>query len=186
MYLVAAGCLAAGFADFPLLAFHLKKAAMVGDAWIPALYALAMGVDAIAALLLGSLFDARGFSVLVIVRFFSCLSAPLVFSRSASLAVAGVVLWGLGMGAQESVVRAAIAAMVPPERRGGAYGIFNAVYGALWFAGSAVMGVLYDVSLAGLVIFSVVAQLAAVPMLFVLRRRSMARQGALPESGPRA
>lgn len=186
IYLAAVGCLAAGFADFPLLAFHFKKAALVGDAWIPALYALAMGVDAVAALLLGRLFDAHGFPVLVIVPLFSCFSAPLVFSRSQGLAAAGVVLWGLGMGAQESVVRAAIAAMIPPDRRGGAYGTFNAVYGALWFAGSAVMGVLYDVSITGLVVFSVVAQLAAVPIFFFLRGGRTTRPDALPQSHPGA
>lgn len=81
----------------------------------------------------------------------------------------GIALWGIGMGVQESVVRAAIASMIPADRRGTAYGAFNAVYGLAWFAGSALMGVLYDVSLAWLVAFSVVGQLAAVPILFALR-----------------
>jgi predicted MFS family arabinose efflux permease len=57
--------------------------------------------------------------------------------------------------------------MVPPERRGSAYGIFNTGYGVAWFLGSALMGVLYDRSPVALVVFSVVMQLAAIPMLRV-------------------
>jgi predicted MFS family arabinose efflux permease len=78
-----------------------------------------------------------------------------------------MVLWGIGMGAQESILKAVVAGMVPPERRGSAYGIFNTGYGVAWFLGSALMGVLYDRSLVALVVFSVVMQLAAIPMLRV-------------------
>jgi len=80
----------------------------------------------------------------------------------------GMVLWGIGMGAQESIMRAAVAGMVPAGRRGTAYGVFNSGYGLLWFAGSALMGVLYDVSLPELIVFSVVAQLLAVLVLFLV------------------
>jgi MFS family permease len=76
------------------------------------------------------------------------------------------------MGAQESVLRAAIATLVPPERRGSAYGLFNAAYGIAWFLGSAVMGYLYDTSLAGLVAFSVLAQVAAIPLFVKVARQT--------------
>ncbi len=81
-------------------------------------------------------------------------------------------------------LKAAIAAMIPAERRGGAYGTFNAVFGTFWFAGSALMGVLYDVSIRALVVFSVVAQLAALPILFALRGAGTAQPGPLPASRP--
>jgi len=80
------------------------------------------------------------------------------------------VLWGVGMGAQESVLRAAVAQMVPAARRGTAYGVYNTVYGVAWFAGSAAMGALYDVSLPALMVFSAASQLAAVPILLSLRK----------------
>jgi MFS-type transporter involved in bile tolerance (Atg22 family) len=79
--------------------------------------------------------------------------------------VIGVMLWGVGFGAQESIMRAAIAGMIPSSRRASAYGIFNTGYGLFWFLGSAAMGLLYDLSLPALVIFSVIAQLAAIPFL---------------------
>ena len=88
-----------------------------------------------------------------------------------AVAMLGMVLWGIGMGAQESIMRAAVAGMVPAARRGTAYGVFNSGYGLLWFAGSALMGMLYDVSLPALIAFSVVAQLIAVPVLFLVGRR---------------
>jgi MFS-type transporter involved in bile tolerance (Atg22 family) len=76
------------------------------------------------------------------------------------------------MGAQESILRAAIATLVPPERRGSAYGLFNAAYGIAWFLGSALLGYLYDTSLTGLVAFSVLAQLAAIPLFVKVARQT--------------
>ncbi len=164
-YLAAVSFVAAGFVDFPLIAYHLKRTAVTSDAAIPLLYAFAMGVDAVAALGLGILFDRRGLRVLVGVSLLSSVFAPLVFLTGFEGVLVGVAIWGVGMGAQESIARAAIAGMVPKDRRGSAYGLFNLCYGISWFAGSALMGVLYDTALTGLVAFSVAAQLAAVPFL---------------------
>jgi len=171
IYLVAVALIAAGYADFPLIAYHFKKVSAVSDAWIPALYAVAMGVDAIAALLFGYLFDRKGISILIIAAFLSLFFAPLVFFGNLSLALAGMVCWGIGMGAQESIMRAAIADMVPANRRGTGYGIFNTGYGICWFFGSALMGILYDFSLTSLVAFSVIAQLASIPLLLLVKKK---------------
>ncbi|BCX02080.1 MAG: MFS transporter [Candidatus Roseilinea sp.] len=162
MYLAGAALVAAGFADFPLIAFHFEKNAVAPPSAIPILYAIAMGVDAIAALVFGRLFDRIGLTILVAVTGLSALFAPLVFLGSLPLAVVGMALWGIGMGAQESILRAAVAGMTHADRRGTAYGIFNTGYGIAWFLGSALMGVLYDASLPALIAFSVVVQLAAV------------------------
>jgi MFS-type transporter involved in bile tolerance (Atg22 family) len=108
--------------------------------------------------------------VLVVAVLLSALFAPLVFLGGFGTALVGMVLWGVGMGAQESIMRAAVAEMVPPDRRGAAYGIFNTGYGVFWFLGSVAMGALYDVSITLLVGFSVMAQLAAIPLLLWVRR----------------
>jgi MFS family permease len=164
-YLVAMGLMAAGFADFSLVAYHFQQAATVPPAWIPLLYAVAMGVDAFAALLFGRLFDRIGLTTMAVAALLTALFAPLVFWGGFVWALLGMALWGIGMGAQESIMRAAVAGMTPPDRRGTAYGIFNAGFGLFWFAGSALMGFLYDVSLPTLVVFSVMAQFSAVPLL---------------------
>ncbi|OQZ01936.1 MAG: MFS transporter [Candidatus Brocadia sp. UTAMX1] len=172
LYLIAVALIAAGYADFPLIAYHLKKVSVVSDAWIPVFYAIAMGVDAIAALFFGYLFDRIGISILVIASLCSMLFAPLVFWGNFSVALVGMGLWGMGMGAQESIMRAAIAEMVPITRRGAGYGIFNAGYGVCWFLGSALMGFFYDFSLMALVTFSIVVQFTSVPLLLLVKRSS--------------
>lgn len=171
IYLAAVALVAAGYADFPLIAFHLDQESIVGGSQVPLYFAAAMAADALAALVFGRLFDRLGLGILIGVTVLSALFAPLVFLGGAELALLGMVIWGVGLGAQESVMRAAIAPMVAATRRGTAYGLFNTGYGLAWFAGSAVMGILYDVSVPALVAFSMLAQLAAVPILFHLHRR---------------
>jgi MFS family permease len=182
LYLTAAGLMAAGFADFPLIAFHFGNAGVAPGAWIPLLYALAMGVDAVAALGFGRLFDRWGIPSLILAAILSAAAAPLLFLGGARAAVAGVVLWGIGLGAQESVMRAAVADLVPAERRGAAYGIFNTGYGLLWFLGSAAMGMLYGGSPGWLATFAAAAQLAAVPLLLAAGR-ALTRARRTPGTG---
>ncbi|HPC84282.1 MAG TPA: MFS transporter [Thermoanaerobaculaceae bacterium] len=168
-YLAGAALVAAGYADFPLIAFRLARDGIASDAWTPALYAVAMGVDAVAALAFGKLFDRFGLPVLAVVVAASAAFAPLVFLGGAGLVLLGMICWGVGMGAQESIMRAAVAELVPAGRRGAAYGLFNAGYGLAWFLGSALMGLLFDLSVGWLVAFSMAAQLVAVPVLLLTR-----------------
>jgi MFS-type transporter involved in bile tolerance (Atg22 family) len=91
------------------------------------------------------------------------------------LALVGVAVWGVGMGSQESIMRAAVAAMVPRDRRASAYGIFNAAYGVLWFLGSALMGFFYDRSVMTVVAFAVIMQLASVPIFLLAGNALKAR-----------
>ena len=178
-YLVGIAFLAAGFADFPLMAFHFAKTGLLPDTLVPVLYAVAMGVDAVAALVFGRLYDRRGMGAIVLSSLISAFFAPFVFlGHSAVTAVVGMVLWGIGMGAQESILKAAVTTIVSKEKRGTAFGIFNTAFGAFWFLGSWLMGVLYDRSILALVIFSFLAQLAALPLFFhsgrLLRRTAEA------------
>jgi MFS family permease len=170
LYLAGVGLVAAGYADFPLIAYHFKKTAVAPDAWIPVFYAGAMAVDGLAALAFGRFFDRMGTSVLVIAALLSAGAAPLALLAGLPGAIAGMALWGVGMGAQESVLRAAVADMVTPERRASAYGMFNAGYGLCWFAGSAAMGFLYGWSPVALAAFSAAGQLAAVPFFWLAGR----------------
>jgi len=98
--------------------------------------------------------------------------APLVFLGGFWAILVGMSLWGLGMGVQESLIPAAVAAMVSPDRRAFAYGLFTGMYGTAWVAGSIVIGVLINVSLGGLVAFCVVSELAAIPLILIVRART--------------
>jgi len=166
-YLAAATLVAAGYADFPLIAYHFGKTSTVPDVWVPVFYAIAMGVDALAALIFGRLFDRVGMSILIAAVLLSALFAPLVFQGGFYAAMGGMILWGVGMGAQESIMRAGVAEMVSPNRRGSAYGVFSTGFGLYWFLGSAAMGWFYDVSIPLLVAFSVGTQLLAIPLFFI-------------------
>jgi len=129
-----------------------------------------MGSAAIAALIFGRLFDRKGIPVVIIAVLLSSVFAPLVFLGGFYLSLAGMALWGVGMGAHESVMRAAVAGMAPRDKRASAYGIFNTGYGVFWFLGSALIGILYDFSIPFLIIFSMAAQLASVPLLLMVKR----------------
>ena len=170
LYLGAVGLVAAGYADFPLMAYHFGKQQLVSSNQIALFYALAMGVDAVGALVLGRLFDRIGFGTLVLATLVSAGFAPLAFLGGFFGAVTGAILWGLGMSAQESVMRAAVARLIPSERRGTGYGVFHTGYGFAWFVGSALMGWLYDRSVVGLVAFSVLTQMAALAVFILLAR----------------
>jgi MFS family permease len=170
-YLAGAALVAAGFADFSLVAYHFQKTSAVPREWVPIFYSVSMAVSGAGSLVFGRLFDRVGIGVLIPLTIVSAASAPLMFLGNFWLALLGIVLWGLGMGVHESIIPAAVAPMVPSARRASAYGIFTAGYGISWFIGSAAMGVLYDVSLPALIAFSIVAELLALPLFFNARAR---------------
>jgi predicted MFS family arabinose efflux permease len=172
IYLTGAALVAAGFADFSLVAYHFEKASTVPDAWVPIFYAIAMGVGGLGSLVFGRLFDRAGIVILVPLTLVSLLFAPLVFLGGFGLVLVGTALWGLGMGVHESIMAAAVAGLAPSQRLASAYGLFTTGYGVCWFVGSAAMGILYDVSLPALIAFSMLAELAAIPFFLIVRSTS--------------
>jgi MFS family permease len=171
VYLGAVALIGAGYVDFPLIAYHFGKHRIIAAAWIPVFYSLAMGTAALAALVFGRLFDRVGLSVLIDATVLSAPAALLAFQGGATVALIGMCLWEIGMGAHESIMRAAVAGMVPADRRGSAYGVFNTGYGVAWFVGSALLGWLYDLSPFALAFFSIALQVAAVPLLAIAGSR---------------
>lgn len=170
VFLAATALIAAGYSDFALIAFHLARDHVVANDVVPALYAVASLAGGLTALALGKLFDRQGLSVLLWSTLVPALYAPLVFLGGPWAALAGMVLWGIGFGAHDSLFRAAVAQRIPRERRATVLGVFNAIYGSAWFAGSVLLGVLYDRNPLYTVIAALVLQIAAVPLLWSLRR----------------
>jgi predicted MFS family arabinose efflux permease len=172
LYLAAGALIAAGFADFSLIAFHFQQSSTVAQDVVPVYYAVAMATGAISALIIGKLFDKLGLPMLLGAFAVPAFFAPLVFVRGAGLGLVGMILWGIGLGAQDSCLKAALAPIIPSGKRSTAFGIFDTAFGVAWFAGSAAMGLLYDKSIHALVIFSVVLQLLALPVFVAARRAS--------------
>lgn len=166
IYLAGSCCVAAGYADYALIGYHFQQSGHVSAPWIATLYAIAMAVDGAAALVFGRWFDRAGVKILIVATSLSALAPLLLFTSGFWAASLGVVLWGIGLGAQESVLRAAVALLTPAARRGSAYGIFNMAFGIAWFFGSSVLGILYTQSLAAVVVFATLLQLAALPFFW--------------------
>ena len=164
IYVAGGALIAAGFADFALISFHFKKAASISDTEVALFYALAMGVSAITNLVFGKLFDRAGFPVAAGAFLTGALFAPFVFLGKFWLIVAGMALWGVGMGAQNTMLRAMLSGVIAPSKRSTGFGLFYTVFGVGWFAGSTLMGFLYDKSIPALIVLSVVLQLAALPV----------------------
>jgi MFS family permease len=170
IYLSAAALLGFGFVDFSLIAFHLESHRTLTPALVPVSYAVAMGTGAIGNWVLGSLYDRWGTPLLAGSFLIGAAFTPLVFFGPPALAFAGMALWGFNKGAQDTLLKPAIAPLVPASRRSTAFGIFDTGFGVAWLAGSIALGLLYDRSLTSLVTLSVVAQLAALPLFVVAQR----------------
>lgn len=161
-----------GFSTWAVLAFHLTDKHLLPAALVPVLYALAMGVAAVAAVVFGRVYDTVGLKGLVVLPPLAAAVPMLSFSSSTAAFVIGAIVWGAAMGVHDSTMRAAVADLVPAHRRGAGYGTFTAIYGVAWLAGAAIIGYLYEHSLAAAVVFICAAQLLALFLLIpVLRRR---------------
>lgn len=166
-----AALLAAGTADFALIAFHYARTGAVSAPALPALYAAAMTVEAGAALALGFVLHRVGAVSLFFTIAFSIAAAPLVFTNAVSPFVA-ISVWSAGMGGQYLLLRALVPQIVPRERWGSAFGWFNAVFGAAWFAGSSAMGVAYAHRPSWVAGMGAALQLSAVPAVVALSRKT--------------
>jgi predicted MFS family arabinose efflux permease len=177
-YFAGAGLVAAGFADYPLIAYHWTRVHVVPGDWIPIFYSVAMTVSGAGSFVFGRLFDRYGFGVLIALTVISAVFAPLAFLGGFWLALAGAAVWGLGTGVHESIIPAAVAPIVAANRRASAFGLFTAGYGLCWFLGSSAIGILYDRSVSAALGFCLVTQLAAVPIFAWVGRRHPAAKPA--------
>ena len=177
LYIAGISLFAFGFIDYSIIIMHVSRtyshlasglsetSALVSTGSLPLLYAGAMLVDAVAALFFGMMYDKNGVKALVWSTVISAPFAVFVFAfDSVPMLLIGVALWGVGMGAQESILKAAVTSMVPKASRATGYGVFECSFGVFWFLGSWLMGVLYDVSIPAMIAVSVIAQLAAIPL----------------------
>ncbi len=160
-YMGAIGLLAFGFIDFPLITMHAARTGLVAGDTLPLLYAAAMLADA-----------------------FSASFAFFAFSGDSSdMLWLGVVLWGIGMGAQESVLRSAVSSMVPTAFRSTGFGIFETGFGIAWFAGSWLLGILYSQSVNLMIFISCLTQLLAVPLFLWTCQRMKTEQKEIETEG---
>ena len=185
LYVAGISLFAFGFVDYSLIIMHIsatftdlagqlaETSRLVNSGTVPLLYAGAMLVDAAAAVVFGNWYDKRGIRVLAVSTALSAPMALLIFSsRSVGAVILGVALWGIGMGAQESILKAAVTTMVPKASRATGYGIFECFFGISSFLGTWLCGILYDHSLPAMIAVSVLAQAGAVVLYLLCDTRN--------------
>lgn len=131
-----------GLMTFGVISFRFVDSGLVSIAAVPLIYALAMAVEAVAALSTGSLFDRWGGRVLLSVPVVTIAVPLLVFDGRLWVVLLGIVAWGVATGIQDSTVKAYVADLVPSHRRATAYGVFAAVQGVGALAGGVLAGAL--------------------------------------------
>ncbi len=167
LYIIAICLLAVGMADFPLMAFHIETNKVIDIKYITLLYMMVMGVDGLAAFIFGNLYDKKGALTLWIAAIIGLCFAPLVFlTTNLTSIVIGLILWGILLGAMESIALAYIADNVEVNYRGRILGIYYTFYGITWFIGSWLMGILYNINPKYVAIFSVLILLSAIIVLW--------------------
>ena len=170
LYMTAGGCFAAGLMSFEFVSFHLSSSGVVTGHWVPIFLALATAGSVVASLVLGKAYDRVGIVAVVVAVVVASLFSPLVFFGGFSLALAGLMLWGVGYATQDTLLKVLIASVLPEGRRNLAFGVFYLGYGFGWLLGSVIAGLLYEHSRVAVVLFAMATQIASVP-LFILGAR---------------
>jgi MFS family permease len=145
--------------SFELISFHFAQTGTVSKQWIPVFFSLAMATNAVASLIFGRLYDRLGFPIVIVAVVLSSIFAPFVFLGNYAIALVGMIFWGIGFGAQDTLLKAIIAGLLPEGRRNLAFGLFYTGYGTGWLIGSVTTGFLYNESITLVIAFSVVVQL---------------------------
>jgi len=170
-----------GFVNFVLIGYHIKVNSILPDADIPLLYAVAMGIDAVMAIIVGKTYDSlknkrknenAGLLTLLVIPLLTMFIPLFAFSMNYLFIVLSMILWGMVMGAHETIMKSAIADITPLEKRGTSYGIFSTVYGLALFGGSIMVGFLYDISIPILIAITIAVEIIAIPFFYIMWKRS--------------
>lgn len=171
-YAVAASLTTGALVTFGIIGYHLTVEDLVPVAAVPVVYAAAMAVEALAALVVGAVYDRTGTRVLLLVPVLVALVPALALGSALVAVLAGVVAWGFAQGVQDSTVKAVVADLVEAPRRATAYGVFAGIQGMFAIVGGVTAGWLYERSLLALVVAVALTQVVALLLLADTFRRS--------------
>lgn len=146
----------------------------IGQAWVvPLIYLLVQGVDAGIALLAGYAYDKYGAKVLAVAFILSIFPSLFAFAVTglATLLIAAA-FFGVVLGMQESIYRAAVTQFTPVSSRGTAYGIFNTGLGVGFLISGGIFGLFlqYNVNFAITLLFVILTQIVATVILLRMHR----------------
>ena len=155
------------------VALILYKASFFFAEWlVPIVYLMIQGIDASIALVAGHAYDRFGVKFLALPFLLAIIPSVLtVVGNDALIVVVAAVFFGLVLGMQESIYRAAVADVAPVASRGRAYGIFSTAYGVSFLISGAIYGFFLDVAGTALIaiIYALSAQFFALVLLNSIR-----------------
>ena len=162
-----------GLIPYTLILYKTSEILQPTQQWIvPLIYVLIQGVDAPMALIAGYAYDKFGIGVLVM-PFLLSLFPPLLTMVGAELStlIAAAIVFGLVLGTQESIYRAAVSELTPISSRGTAYGIFNTAYGVGFLISGALYGLLMELKppFIAVIFYVCVTQIIATASLLSIR-----------------
>lgn len=158
----------AGFAQFIIISYHFAKNNVIPTDVIPVIFAVAMAAGGVGAFTMGHIYDKIKFKSLILIPTLSIVATPLLFSFGYVAAMFGMILWGIVLSVQDTILRAGIADMTVADARGKAYGLYSIFYGIAWLIGGTIMGALYDISIFYLVMFSIIFEAASIPFMIYM------------------
>ncbi|MEM1563704.1 MAG: MFS transporter [Candidatus Bathyarchaeia archaeon] len=145
--------------------------------WIvPLIYTLIQGVDAPTALFAGFAYDK--FKIKVLILPFILSVVPTFFAMAnadLTMLIVAAAFFGLVLGMQESIYRAAVSGFAPISLRGTAYGIFNTAYGVGMLTGGAVYGLIAELKIPYVAVIAYVLLAQAVAVVLLLNAYSKTR-----------
>lgn len=169
-----------GFVAYSIIGYHLKSRELITDASITALYAGAMIIDAIIAVVIGKVYDLikkktgkneTGLLTLIFIPILSVFIPILTLNDNVVWIVLGFILYGIILGGHETIMRSAIADLTAFKKRGTAYGVFNSIYGLALFIGSSLIGILYEsISINSIIAFTMCTELIAIIIFTNMRK----------------
>jgi len=159
-----------GFMYWGVISYYAQDsvgAGLLSAQEVPVLYLVAMGVDAAIALPVGALYDRLGARVITAAPISALLTPILLFTSPGRVGFyLSAISWGFVMGVVETIMRAAVADLVPVEGRSIAYGVYSFGIGLSWMAGGVVLAYFYQVGwIHGIIAFCVVSEIAAAILL---------------------
>lgn len=174
-YIFAISLFAFGFIDFSLITMHVSRSNLISENALPLIYAFSMLIDALSALYFGMMYDKKGIKALITSTIIASTFSLFVFGINTKTSmIIGLILWGIGMGAEESIFKAVVTNILPKENRARGYGIFEFSFGVFWFLGSWLMGVMYERSIIALIAISIIAQLLSIPLYILSDKKRKA------------
>jgi hypothetical protein len=165
--MAGAACFAAGLISFELISYHLARTGAATGFWIPLFLAISTGVGVVPNLALGQPYDRFGIPVVLVAVLLSASLSPFVILGGFYVALAGLILWGVGYATQDTLLKAVVAGLLPEGRRSLAFGLFYTGYGFGWLVGSVATGLLYEYSMPLLIGFAIAVQIISLPLSVV-------------------